>query len=159
MTQRTVSGTLRQLGPSKIEKQVVDYSYLEIDEEILKKVCTFEGLHGKLQTALGEQITLHMDGPVVIAITCADGRTYCAERFGIFLHLCLGIILMIGLASLLTGLYVLAANREPSQHFCEFIFFGGIGFVFLRGAYKANQLLQRARMGNYLPNAIPIPRS
>jgi hypothetical protein len=137
MTIRTVTGTLKEYGPSTKNSQVVSYSYLELDGQMLTKVEIFNGVHGKLQSSLGETITLHMDRSFVVGITCADGKTYCSERFGFFSYLAFWLMLVGGLV------------------FLAFI----IGIVFLIAAFRIWMTIHRGSLGINLPNAIPLPRA
>ncbi|MDI9233707.1 hypothetical protein [Limnohabitans lacus] len=137
MTLRTVSGELKEYGPSTQNAQVVSYSYLELDGQMLTKVQIFNGVHGKLQSSLGETITLYMDRSFVVGITCADGKTYCSERFGFGMSFSFWLMLIAGLV------------------FLAFV----VGIVFLIAAFKIFTIIHRASLGNSLPNAIPLPRA
>jgi hypothetical protein len=137
MTLKTVSGVLKQIGPSTINAQVVDYSYLEFEDQLIKKVSIFNGVHGKLESSLGQSVTLHMDGSFVVGVTCADGKTYCSEPFGILSYLALFLMLGAGAALLV------------------FI----VGLVFLIAAYRIWRIIHFASLGNGLPNAISLPRA
>ncbi len=137
MTLRTVTGILKEYGPSTQNAQIVSYSYLELDEQMLKKVDVFNGVHGKLQSSLGQSITLHLDRSFVVGVTGADGKTYCSERFGIFSHFAFWLMLAAGLALLVFG----------------------VGIIFLIAAFRIWMIIHRAAIGNDLPNAIPLPRA
>jgi hypothetical protein len=137
MTLRTVTGILKEYGPSTKNAQVVSYSYLELDGQMLTKVDVFNGVHGKLQSSLGESITLHIDRSFVVGITCADGKTYCSEPIGVFIHFAFWLMLVAGLALLVFG----------------------IGIIFLIAAFRIWMLIHRVSLGMNLPNAIPLPRA
>ncbi len=137
MTLRTVTGTLKEYGPSTKNSQVVSYSYLELDGQILTKVDIFNGVHGKLQSSLGESITLHLDRSFVVGITCTDGKTYCSEPIGIFIHFAFWLMLVAGLALLV------------------FV----VGIIFLIAAFRIWMLIHRVSLGINIPNAIPLPRA
>lgn len=137
MTLRTAFGTLKQLGPSKIDSQTVDYSYLELDEQLIKKVSVFNGVNGKLESSLGQPVTLHLAGSFIVGVTTAEGKTYCSESFGAFFYALMLLMLGVGLALLVFG----------------------IGVIFLIAGYRMWRIMHLASLGNSLPNAIALPRA
>jgi hypothetical protein len=54
----TRKGVLRELGQSSTASNgLVKYSYIEIDDEMIKPISTYRGLDGKIRIELGKLCT------------------------------------------------------------------------------------------------------
>jgi hypothetical protein len=74
-----IRGLLKTLGESSRANQGVTYSYIEIDDRVIKKPLTFSGLNGKIDSNIGEVISLYLDGSCIVAVTDKHGKTYSSE--------------------------------------------------------------------------------
>jgi len=133
-------GVLKELGESTIDGPGVLYSYIEMDDVMLKKIATFRGLNGKLEGALGKRITLYINRNLLVALKEAGGKTYCTEKiptsgkFFPFLLVVLGIILCLTIIGAIAGIPML--------------WFG----------WRIYKNIQAINSGASLPNAVEIPR-
>jgi hypothetical protein len=134
----TYQGFLRELGQATVNarNKSVEYTYLEIGGQMVKKVTSFSGLDGKLNNALGKSVTLHVSGKYLVAITTEDGKTYCTEKFGLLPLVATLIWIVIG--ALLSVVI--------------------IGLPFLFAGLQSLNVMLKAKSGAELPNAIEIPR-
>ena len=94
-----IRGLLKTLGESSRANQGITYSYIEINDRIIKKPLTFSGLNGKIDSNIGEVISLYLDGSCIVAVTDKDGKTYSSESpsglliFGLYIAI-LGSVLL-----------------------------------------------------------------
>jgi hypothetical protein len=130
---KTIQGNLRELGDAGVYGATVTYSYIEIDEQVIKKITTWRGLDGKINNALGKKVVLHMNGDYLVGITREDGKTYCTEKSGLF-------------SDIITILIAIPLS----------IFIIGLPFLIL--GLKSISAKMKANSGSELPNAIQIPR-
>jgi hypothetical protein len=134
-------GTLQELGQAEViqRSKTVDYTYIQVGEEMVKKVTTFNGLDGKLNSALGKTVTLHTKGRFLVAITTEDGKTYSTEEEG-------AVKLLMAIIVIITGVMM-----TFKTHFI-------LGLpLFIMGGYML-YLRSQINSGASIPNAIQIPR-
>lgn len=138
---KTYQGVLSELGQAEVDarRKTITYTYIEVGGQMLKKILTFNGLDGKLNNALGKNLTLHVTGDVLVAITTDDGKTYATEKNGLLHTLFVWVLLLWGVGMAI-GMHFLVG--------LPFLIFGGYGL------YKISQI----NSGSKLPNAILIPR-
>ncbi len=138
---KTYQGTLKELGQAEVDarKKTITYTYIEIGDQMIKKITTFNGLDGKLNNALGKHLVLHINGNALVAVTTEDGKTYATEKWGMF-HTMLVWGLLIWGVGLAIAMHVLVG--------LPLLLFGGYAL------YKITQI----NSGSKLPNAILIPR-
>jgi predicted DNA-binding protein (UPF0251 family) len=138
---KTYQGILLELGQAEVVRRskTVNYTFIQVADEMIKKVTTFNGLDGKLNNALGKVVTLHVNGRLLVAITTEDGKVYSTEKEGVFNLLKIIIMLGCGIAMTWATHIVL-----------------GIPFFALAGY----MMLLRSQVNSTadLPNAIEIPR-
>ncbi len=134
----THQGFLRELGQATVNarNKTVEYTYIEIGDQMIKKLMSFSGLDGKLNNALGKSVTLHVSGKYLVAITTEDGKTYCTEKFGLLPWVATLIWVVMG-AMLAVVI---------------------IGIPFLVSGLMSLNVMLKAKSGAELPNAIEIPR-
>jgi hypothetical protein len=135
---KTYQGFLRELGQATVNSRnkSVEYTYIEIGDQMIKKITSFSGLDGKLNNALAKSITLHVNGNYLVALTTEDGKTYCTEKFGLMPWLATLICVVMGAV------------------FSVVI----IGLPFLLAGLQSLNVMIKAKSGTELPNAIEIPR-
>ena len=134
---KTYQGALRELGEATEGRrtQTMNYTYIEIGDQMIKGAKVFRGLDSKLNLALGQALTLHVDGSYVVALTTQDGKTYSSEEWGFFKKLVAWAFVAVGM---------------PLSFFIVGLPFVLIGGLLLYTSAKANA-------GASLPNAIQIP--
>lgn len=134
---KTYKGTLRELGEAFEGRrtQTMNYTYIEVGDQMIKGAKVFRGLDSKLNLALGQPLTLHMDGAYIVALTTQEGKTYSSENWGFFKKLVAWAFVVVGL---------------PLSLFLVGLPFVLIGGLLLHTSAKANA-------GASLPNAIQIP--
>ncbi len=134
---KTYQGILRELGQAKADQlsKTMDYTYIEVGDQMIKNAKVFGGLDGKVNNALGEPVTLHVDGNYVVAMTTQEGKTYSSEKFGAATKMTVWVLILINIPFV----FVLI----------------GIPFLF-RGVSMLNTMA-KASSGADLPNAIQIP--
>lgn len=134
---KTYKGPLRELGEATEGRrtQTMNYTYIEIGDQMIKGAKVFRGLDGKLNLALGQPLTLHVDGAYIVALTTQDGKTYSSEKWGFFSKLTAWAFVSVGV---------------PLSFFVVGLPFVLIGGLLLYTSAKANA-------GASLPNAIQIP--
>jgi hypothetical protein len=92
---KQVSGVLNELGDSTVRvagsRSLTTYSYVVLDDRHLPKLRVFNGVQGKLTSALGQNVTLHIQNGRLCAIKTNDGTLF-ASSFGlgisIFILMC-----------------------------------------------------------------------
>lgn len=134
---KTYQGALRELGEAAEGRrtQTMNYTYIEIGDQMIKNVKVFRGLDGKLSLALGKPLTLHVDGSYIVALTTQDGKTYSSEKWGFFKKLVAWAFVAVGV---------------PLSFFIIGLPFALMGSVLLYTSFKIDA-------GASLPNAIQIP--
>jgi hypothetical protein len=134
---KTYQGVLRELGEAAEGRrtQTMNYTYIEIGDQMIKGAKVFRGLDSKLSLALGKPLTLHVDGSYIVALTTHEGKTYSSEKWGFFKKLVAWALVAVGV---------------PLSFFIIGLPFALMGGVLLYTSAKANA-------GASLPNAIQIP--
>ena len=135
---KTVKGILKEIGQTNKfgANTTSKYLYLEIGDEMIKNVTTFDGLDGKFRGEMGNEVIAYFEGDYLIAFTNQDGKTYSSTKPHFLVFTILWALIIIGIPTIpLLGVGLL------------FIY---IGATNLR---KAN----RMKAGAELPNAIQIP--
>lgn len=135
---KTYQGYLRELGQATVNSRnkSVEYTYIEIGDQMIKKITSFSGLDGKLNNALGKSITLHVNGNYLVALTTEDDKTYCTEKFGLMPWLATLVCVVMG------ALFSVVI----------------IGLPFLLAGLQSLNVMLKAKSGTELPKAIEIPR-
>lgn len=82
---KEINGRLKMLGSgttikTQVGKSFVHYNSIEIGDTILQKVRTAESLSDYIGRGLGEEVTLFLNGKMLIGIRLADGKTYFWKR-------------------------------------------------------------------------------
>jgi hypothetical protein len=83
-------GILETLGESNTDAPITTYSYIAIGGEHLSKISCYSGLKGKLDSNLGQAITLlvHSEDvsetsagskPLILGVKTSNGKTYCTN--------------------------------------------------------------------------------
>lgn len=135
-----VRGQLKTLGESSRANQGVTYSYIEIDDRILKKPLTFSGLNGKIDSNIGEVISLYLDGTCIVAVKDKDGKTYSSESPSGFFILALYIGI---LASVLLSFFVITMP---------------ITIPIIWYSFKGIKIMKSIKRGTEIPGVIQLPR-
>jgi hypothetical protein len=135
---KTYQGFLRELGQATVNSRnkSVEYTYIEIGDQMINKITSFSGLDSKLNNALGKSITLHVNGNYLVALTTEDGKTYCTEKFGFMPWLATLICVVMG------ALFSVVI----------------IGLPFLLAGLQSLNVMLKAKSGAELPKALEIPR-
>lgn len=111
-------GVISELGASNSisngygSNGLTTYSYVQIGDQIVKKVKAFTGIRSKLEAALqqGESITLYFHGKFLIGIRMADGKLFATEGDGMVSMILVfvgSLILGVPLSALLIGIPIL----------------------------------------------------
>ncbi len=134
---KTYQGVLRELGEAAEGRrtQTMNYTYIEIGDQMIKGAKVFRGLDSKLSLALGKPLTLHVDGSYIVALTTQEGKTYSSEKWGFFKKLVAWTFVAVGVP---LSLFIIGL---------PFVLIGG---VLLYTSFKIDA-------GASLPNAIQIP--
>lgn len=135
-----IRGQLKTLGESSRANQGVTYSYIEIDDRILKKPLTFSGLNGKIDSNIGEVISLYLDGTFIVAVTDKDGKTYSSESPSGFLILALYIAIFV---SVLLSFFVITMP---------------ITIPIIWNSFKGIKIMKSIERGTEIPGVIQLPR-
>ena len=124
------SGILRAIGGSstsdRVGKSFVRYSSLEVGEKILRKIRTARSVGDYLERGLGKQVTVYMNGPMIVGVKMADGKLYYWKRSLTVVIFCLVFVPFYGMGLLFalflySDLYhILVAQRLLASQ-------GGIG--------------------------------
>lgn len=82
---KEVNGVLKMLGSgstvkTQVGKSFVHYNSIEIGDTILQKVRTAQSLSDYVERGLGEQVTLFLNGKMLVGVRLADGKTYFWKR-------------------------------------------------------------------------------
>jgi hypothetical protein len=135
---KTYQGYLRELGQAEVNSRnkSVEYTYVEIGDQMIKKLTSFSGLDSKLNNALGKTVSLHVNGNYLVALTTEDGQTYCTEKFGLLPWLATLICVVMG------ALFSVVI----------------IGLPFLLAGLQSLNVMLKAKSGAELPKAVEIPR-
>lgn len=80
-----ISGILTMLGSGMDSKNgagksFVHYGTVEIGDRILQKVRTARSLGDFISRGLGKEVTLYLNGPLIIGVKLPDGKVYYWER-------------------------------------------------------------------------------
>lgn len=138
---KTFSGELHEIGDGKFVSNRggdhVKYSYIEIGDQIIRKVMVMSGLDTKLRNAVGSEATLFVSFNAVVGVQSSDGRTYSTSFPGNTLILYFAVAFMAVL-----GLFLLP--------------FFGIGLFFFYLAYLFWKQARRVSDSKSIPNAIPL---
>lgn len=134
---KAVKGILKEIGQtSKFGANTTSkYLYLEIGDEMIKNVITFDGLDGKFRGEMGSEVVAYFDGDYLIGFTNQDGKTYSSTKPNFFAFLFMWMLIIVGIPAIpfLVGLLSIY-----------------IGVINLK---KFNKM----KAGAELPNAIQIP--
>lgn len=112
------SGVLKNLGGATVasdklrgsDQMITSYSYIQIGDQMIKKVSVQTGIDQELGRAQGQEITVYMKGKYLLGIKLSDGRTFASEWGGVFLsglHFLLMLPLAIIFSLILIGLPLL----------------------------------------------------
>lgn len=136
---KTIKGQLTEIGQTnKIgNSNQSKYLYIQIGDDFIKDVKTFDGLDGKFRGSVGRNVTAYIDGGYLIGFTDDEGKTYSSERTSAITMIFLLFLLLIGLV------------------FSLFI----VGIPLLISVFQNMNANNKADAGADLPNAIQIPRN
>lgn len=132
-------GYLQELGQAEKHPaaSAMEYTYIEIGDQMLKKVTVFTGLDGKLNNELGKNVTLHVSNGYVLGLTTQEGKSYRTEKssgsVGAWILIIMGILLSLTLIGAILGLPMFVAG------------------------FKMLSLVKKINVDLDLPNAIEIP--
>lgn len=91
---REYTGVLRTVGASTYKNSlnvgsntISTFSYIEVGDQILKKVKAYNGVAGELQGVVGEQVTLFMQGRHLVGVRTAEGRTFASAGDNMLLNI------------------------------------------------------------------------
>lgn len=104
---KTITGILKTLGSGSITHGNVGstfrkYDTIEIGDTILQKIVTSRSLNDYIQRGLGEEVTLFLNGKMLIGVKLLSGKIYYWQR-SFFLFL-LGIIISLFLLGAAIGI-------------------------------------------------------
>jgi hypothetical protein len=82
---KEVTGVLRMLGSgssvkNQVGKSFVYYSSVEIGDAVLQKLRTAQALGDYIGRGLGEEVTLFLNGKMIVAVRLANGKVYFWKR-------------------------------------------------------------------------------
>jgi hypothetical protein len=135
-----IRGLLKTLGESSRANQGITYSYIEINDRIIKKPLTFSGLNGKIDSNIGEVISLYLDGSCIVAVTDKDGKTYSSESpsglliFGLYIAI---------LGSVILSLFVITMP---------------LTLPIIWNSIKGIKIMKSIERGTEIPGVIQLPR-
>lgn len=136
---KTIKGQLTEIGQTnKVgNSNQSKYLYIQIGDDLIKDVKTFDGLDGKFRGSMGRNVTAYIDGGYLIGFTDDEGKTYSSERTSAITKIFLLLLLLFGLV-------------------CSLFIVGIPLVVAVALSMYANT---KADAGADLPNAIQIPRN
>jgi hypothetical protein len=135
---KVVKGILKEIGQSNKfgANTTSKYLYLEIGDEMIKNITTFDGLDGKFRGEMGNDVTAYFEGGYLVAFTDKTGKTFSSTKPNILFFLINWAFIILGIVT---------------------IPFLGIGLLFLYWGFTDLKKLSRMKSGSELPNAIEIP--
>lgn len=82
---KEVTGVLKMLGSGKAVnnqagKSFVHFSSVEIGDAVLQKLRTAQALGDYIERGLGQDVTLFLNGKMIIAVKLASGKVYYWKR-------------------------------------------------------------------------------
>ena len=107
---REVKGVLTMLGSGSIShgsvgSSVVKYATIEIGDTVLQKIVTAQSLHDFVARGLGKDVTLFLNGKMLIGVKLPDGKVYYWKRsFLLFLYGVILSIFLLGFATVIGGM-------------------------------------------------------
>lgn len=98
---KEITGQLKMLGSgsiikNNIGKSFIKYNSIEIGEEILQNIRTAQSLGDFVERGLGEDVTLFLNGKLLIGVKLSNGKVYYWKRS-------IGIVIFIIVAGPLFG--------------------------------------------------------
>jgi hypothetical protein len=104
-----VKGILKTLGSGSIThgnvgSSFVKYNTIEIGDTILQKIVTAQSLNDFVARGLGEEVTLFLNGKMLIGVKLSNGKIYYWKRsFFLFLYSVVLSIFLLGFATVIGG--------------------------------------------------------
>lgn len=104
-----VKGVLKMLGSGStshgnIGSSFVKYNTIEIGDTILQKIVTAQSLNDFAERGLGQEVTLFLNGKMLIAVQLADGKLYYWKRsFLLFVFAVVLSLFLVGAAIAIGG--------------------------------------------------------
>lgn len=135
---KVVKGVLKEIGQTNKfgANTTSKYLYLEIGDEMIKNVTTFDGLDGKFRGEMGNEVTAYFEGDYLIAFTNQDGKTYSSTKPNFLAFALVWLFIIIGIPTI------------PML---------GVGLIFIYLGVTNLRKFNRMKAGAELPNAIQIP--
>jgi hypothetical protein len=134
-----IEGVVKTLGPSRTTFQgtsLTVYSYIEVGDQVIKKVMVFDGMNGPLQIAVQTpaSVTLYLKNGYLCGMRMPDGKAYASEMMGRF-----------GLYAALVAAAILGLITLPLL---------GMGLFFFYMGWKLWKLLDAKNSAGNIPNAV-----
>lgn len=135
---KTVKGILKEIGQTNKfgANTTSKYLYLEIGDEMIKNVHTFDGLDGKFRGEMGSEVTAYFKGDYLVAFENKAGKTFSSTKPHFMAFLIMWALTILGVVT---------------------IPFLGVGLLFLYVGITNLKKFNGMKAGAELPNAIQIP--
>ena len=135
---KTVKGILKEIGQTNKfgTNTTSKYLYVEIGDEMINNVTTFDGLDGKFRGEMGNEVTAYFDGGYLVAFTSQNGKTYSSTKPSFLAYVVVTFLFVLGLVTIPVG---------------------GIGLIFIWNGFANLKKFKKTKAGAELPNAIQIP--
>jgi hypothetical protein len=101
---KEITGVLKTLGSGStrhgtVGSSFVKYNTIEIGDTLLQKVVTSQSLNDFIERGLGEEVTLFLNGKMLIGVKLLSGKIYYWKRsFLLFLYSVIVSIFLLGFA-------------------------------------------------------------
>lgn len=106
---KEVNGVLKTLGSGSVTRgnvgsSFVKYNTIEIGDTLLQKIVTAQSLNDFVERGLGEEVTLFLNGKMLIGVKLPNGKIYYWKRsFFLFLYSVVLSIFLLGFAVVIGG--------------------------------------------------------